>query len=243
MCHLSSGIHRKSNIGFPEGWCVIGTITCYGDDVAQLFESRHNNILVIRARSCQHLELVSDSLHVFNVANTLLIFPVLETHNFDLFLSIFIDKPANVVVELWALHAHAFFVALRLAKDAALTCNGDGRNLVVTGDHSDPNTGIVALSDGFWHFISDDIFNTCDCNQNIISFFNLGEFGILLAHVLVGWATITLFQILVSEANGSQCIACKILDRVVNLFLNLIIDLLFSTIPIQVVLAAFKNNF
>ena len=77
MCHLCTGLHSKSDIGFPEGRCIIGTVTCHGDDVAQLPESRHDYVLVIWSRPRQHLELVSDILHVFNVANTLLIFPVL----------------------------------------------------------------------------------------------------------------------------------------------------------------------
>lgn len=64
MGDLGTSGHGEADVGFPKGGSVIGSITSNGNDVAELFETGDDDVLVVGSGSGQDFELVSDDLHV-----------------------------------------------------------------------------------------------------------------------------------------------------------------------------------
>jgi len=164
MRDLSAGVHCEADVSLPEGWCVVCAVTSDCHDITKLLETRDDDILVIGPRASQYLQLISDVLHFFDIADCLLVDPILEAHDLYLFTRILVFQSTNIVVKFGALHAHALFVALVAGEDAALFGDGNGCDLVVTGDHSDADASVVALPHRLGHFLSNDILDTGNGN-------------------------------------------------------------------------------
>lgn len=237
---LSTGVHGETDIGLSESWGIVGTVSSYSNDIAELSETSNHNVLIIWSRSGKDLQVLSDVLHLLDITN--LFFFWLFTQNNNLFFGILVDETTDKLGEIWSSHADLVISGLIGVENTALFSDSNGSNEVVTGDHSDSNTSLVALFDGVWDFLSDDILDTSDTNEGKATLLNFVDLRSFL-FIFVFFSTFILLEIFVSKTNSSKSLNSIGLNDVIEVTLDLVIEELSVAIGINVVRASFKDDF
>ena len=106
------------------------------------------------------------------------------------------NKTSDKIAEFGSFHAHFWVVFLLWLDDAALHGDSNGSNFVVSRDHSDSDTSIVAVDHSFGHFLSNDVLDSDDGDQCVTSEFNIIDLIFILL-VLVGRTTVSVLDVLV----------------------------------------------
>ena len=154
---------------------------------------------------------------------------------------------ANESAELRTSHANVVLHQVRISKNTALLGNSFSSGDVVTSDHPNTDTGLVALLDGTRHLLTDDILDTSDGDKS--------EALLALGYVLDGSkmrkalrplvvviATLASGQVTVGEGNGTQSLGGILLDLVCELLLDLVVQLLLVARGIKIGRAGVKDD-
>lgn len=240
VSNLSSGFHGESDISFLQGWGIVGTITSYGNNISELSETRNHDVFIVWSRSSQNLKLLSDNPHVIKVSNGLVL--GVFAHDQNSLLGLLADKGSNVFIKLWALHADAFLLFLALLENSALLGDGDSSGLIVSSNHSNSNSCLIARFDGAWNLFSDDVLDTSNANKSVTTLFNLVDLAALIL-ILMKRTTLIFLKVRVGESNSSESLFGIALDHVLQELAHLVIQNNLVTLHVQVVGASFKHDF
>lgn len=106
-------------------------------------------------------------------------------------------------MKIWSRHTNLVFGRLSWIKDTALSPNCHSSNEIVTSDHPNSHTSLVALFDGHWDLFPDNILDTGDADEGHVTFFNFVNSASLIFFV-VFFTTFVLLEVFVSKANGPE---------------------------------------
>lgn len=237
----SGDAHGEADVGLGERGGVIGSITSHSDDVFHLTETRYEEVLVFGAGSSNDLEVLGDLLELLEVHDLLLAVFLLALTVLVVLLAVSALEASNSLIEFLAFHADLLVSDLRLFNDAALDSDGHGSDQVVTGDHSDSDSGSLAGSHSLGDFLAHNIVDTENADQ--------GESGLLdildqfVFRVIMLLAAFSSGDILVGNGDGSKGLFGVRLDNVSDLTSHVIGEGLSVTLRVKVVRAAGGNDF
>lgn len=158
MGNLSTGVHSKTDISFSQSWCVIGTITSYGNDTSAVLNTCYQNELIFWGRSSQNLQLclnVSKFIHVSHNLNCLAILQFDFLESSDLF------------SELLSSHTRVWIsLDLVLINNFGILRDSNSCVNVVASAHDNLDTSSVALLDGLFDRVTERILEAEDTNSS-----------------------------------------------------------------------------
>ncbi len=125
----------------------------------QLLESSSHDVLVSRRGSGKNFELVSDQLEVFDVLD-------------DIGVAVFVQSTYEIA-ELSTSHDSVVvftFLDPFFGEDACFLGDCDCSCRVVSGDHADGHSGLVALLDSVGDGFSDGVFDADHADDDEVAF-------------------------------------------------------------------------
>jgi hypothetical protein len=125
--------------------------------------------------------------------------------------------------------------------DATLHGDSNGSDLVVSRDHPDSDTSVVAVHHGFGHFLSDDILDSDDGDQSVTSLFDFVDLG-AISLVLVSGTTISIFDVLIGQTDGSESLLGEMGDLLFQFLFLAVVQFLSLAISVQVVSAGAQDD-
>lgn len=244
----TSDSHSKSNIRAVKSGSIIGTITSDGNSSALFNQTVDEEELVIGLRSGHHLKLVldlSESVLVANLSDDLWLLLLLTSQLAILILGIdqfLLDLygSRDGFAENWALHAEVlgelWVVKVILSDDTGFERDGSSSVNVVTSDHTNVDTGLVAGLDSVSDSWSERVLQAKDTNHNQVV---LGVFHVATLHLLPG----VLVVLNVGNKHGAKAFAgVRLNDFVDDSVLLLIVEFHDLAVGTKVV-SALEDNF
>lgn len=217
----TSDSHGKTDIGFGKGWCVIGTVTCYSDNLVAVLHTSNEDLLVEWGASSKNSEVFLDLVELVLVTDDLLLDSLFTFHNVDLF------HASNDFSEFFTDHAGVFrCFGLFFGDDTSIDGDSGGSIDVITSAHDNGDSSFAASFDGICDALSKWILNTEDA-EGAKSFFQDILLVIFNESSIVFLQLLELFHSQSSERseNGSVSIVGESLDGIIKaLFVGLTIS-------------------